>query len=123
EPLPGDAASAGDVLEERHDVVMALGPAEGEHQERLAASGRRRFRRRLGAAVVPDGEGRVLVGTLTCGRDVDGGAGHGCSSSSGRRRMHLTRRRRGSMTVHTPTAWNPPSTCTISPVVAGNQSE
>src|SRR5919112_6625636 len=24
---------------------------------------------------------------------------------------------------HTPTAWNPPSTCTISPVVAGNQSE
>ena len=40
---------------------------------------------------------------------------------AGRMRSHgdgLTHRRR-----HTPTAWKPPSTWTISPVVAGNQSE
>src|SRR3712207_9031740 len=55
----------------------------------------------------------VLVRALTCGRDVDGGAGHGASSSSGRR----------ADAAHTPTAWKPPSTCTISPVVAGNQSD
>ena len=33
EPLPGDAAAARDVLQERDDVVRALGAAEGEQQQ------------------------------------------------------------------------------------------
>jgi hypothetical protein len=80
EPLARDTAATGDVLEERHHVVMPLGATEREHQQRLPPSGRGGLGGRLGAAVVADGERGILVGSLTCGRDVDGGAGHGRSS-------------------------------------------
>ena len=35
EPLAGDVAAPGDVLEERHHVVQALGPAEADDQDRV----------------------------------------------------------------------------------------
>src|SRR3712207_9542764 len=40
--LPGDAASAGDVLEERHDVVGLLGAAEGDEQHGVVGGEYRR---------------------------------------------------------------------------------
>ena len=40
EPLVGDAAAAGDVAEERNDVILALGPAEGGEQDGVVVLGR-----------------------------------------------------------------------------------
>jgi hypothetical protein len=46
QPLAGDPAAARDVLQERHDVLGLLGPAEGDQQEGVV-------RRDVGGAHVP----------------------------------------------------------------------
>src|SRR3712207_6988892 len=53
--LARDAAAAGDVLEERHDVVGPLWATEAEHEQRLPPSGRRGVGGRRRPAVVADG--------------------------------------------------------------------
>ena len=76
------------------------GPPKESTQQRLAV---RAAGGRGSAAVVADGERGVppaAAGATPLARLTLSGCRH-----------------------HTPTAWNPPSTCTISPVVAGNQSD
>ncbi len=69
QPLARDAAAAGHVLQERHDLVVALGPAEAEHQQRLPPARRRRRGPRDDAAVVAGGERGGLVRLLPVGGD------------------------------------------------------
>ena len=39
QPLPRDATTAGDVLQERHDIVGSFGAAEGQQQQRVDVAG------------------------------------------------------------------------------------
>ncbi len=39
QPLPGDVAAPGDVLQERDDVVRPFRAAEGEHEQRVVGVG------------------------------------------------------------------------------------